>query len=462
MPQYPDNANVRLNVAAVLREEKVFRKKQEEEAKILKQYEQDLRDSSEFEDWKQKGREKDEEDLRQKIEKTKEEIAQLSLEAQKAKILNVAKNQLAAAELQGDIASKLHEKREADEEEKERLMRQAEELNIETKNAVDEAKRLLAEKKKENAEQMAAEKAQRAKEVAEQKAIEDAKRREIILQIKALERIPQTEGRYQQFDPTTTPGYGLMDEMSLIELRDRLVMLQERELREREERRKGILAQKAEKDEEMAARVDFIAKLRQKSNIEAKGRRDKEAQLAEERRQRELKKHNDNAEKMHSKLTSKKDDKIKELERLESEARAIRERNKLLADDKSAQEMRQFSQLQKGAERAAKNRIDQKRMQEAKDKEVRSRIDRDRRQENERKEIQLDSDVHTMKSKLASEKARLEALRQQQFNDLHIKAAVDRAMARLSKIEADERNPQVAIEHILQEDSAYMDESEFI
>lgn len=58
------------------------------------------------------------------------------------------------------------------------------------------------------------------KKKQDEEAIEHAKKVELIRQIRELEKIPiqRTKG----FDPTETSGLGLMEEMSIAELRERL------------------------------------------------------------------------------------------------------------------------------------------------------------------------------------------------------------------------------------------------
>lgn len=54
----------------------------------------------------------------------------------------------------------------------------------------------------------------------EEDAIELRKKEELIRQIRELERIPIV--RTKGFDPTETSGVGLLEEMSIAELRERL------------------------------------------------------------------------------------------------------------------------------------------------------------------------------------------------------------------------------------------------
>ncbi|KAH7816716.1 putative flagellar associated protein [Monocercomonoides exilis] len=459
MPTYPPTAPVRLTVAAVLREEKALRRKQEEEARILQQFEQDLRDSREFERWRSKQQAEEEAQRAVQIEQTKEEIAASAAEAQKAKMLSQVKKSVAAAELAGEMAELLLAKQEKEDEEAELIRKRAEEIAVEEKMNVDAAKKLLLEQRKDNAEKMAAERAERERQLAEQRAAEEEKRRDIIMQIRALERVPaggeggggsEGKGGVKLFDPTTTPGHGLLDEMSLSELKEKLRLLQEREEKEREERRNAILATKAEKEAEMQSKVEFISRLRERAAADGRERKEKE-QMQQRMKERLAQKQRDqSAEKMHDKLTAKREAKAREIEMLEAEARAIREKNKLLANDLAGREGRKFRDLQKGSERTAKIQLNQQKQSQAAAAAVKAHEERQRRLLNEKKQRQKEASINEMKRKYLSDKAVIEQEKAKLDEDRHTRTAVGRAMQRLSSVEAAEYDPTVAIDHILE------------
>ena len=72
-------------------------------------------------------------------------------------------------------------------------------------------------------------------------------RDDLIRQIRELEKLPIR--RTMGFDPTETPGYGLLEEMSLVELRERLA-IQKRmladEIRSKKEENKIRMLERAD------------------------------------------------------------------------------------------------------------------------------------------------------------------------------------------------------------------------
>ena len=147
-PKHNNSAPVRMTLGAVLREENNLRRKQAAEAAQLKQFEQDLRDASEYEKWRaEKARE---EELARivAVEETKERIAQASVAAQRAKLLSEARNQMAAAALDAEMAQKLAENRKKNEDDERKNRKKAEEMALQLKSNVEEAQRKMKEEKK--------------------------------------------------------------------------------------------------------------------------------------------------------------------------------------------------------------------------------------------------------------------------------------------------------------------------
>ena len=100
----------------------------------------------------------------------------------------------------------------------------------------------------------------------EERRQEEARRADLIKQIRALELVPRK--RESRLDPTYTPQLGLLEEMSLAELRERMLIMEEQRQEDEEQKRAKIKVTKHEKDADLATRAERLAGMRERAAAE--------------------------------------------------------------------------------------------------------------------------------------------------------------------------------------------------
>ena len=127
----------------------------------------------------------------------------------------------------------------------------------------------------------------------------------------AIERVPKLKAK--MFDPTTSSNMGLLQEMSLVELRERLRMVHAQKEEEVVEKRKAIMRLKQSKEHKLKARLDNIRRVRRMSTVEAKKQRRRTKELEHEQVLREKKVTDQAVKEVARRLDIKRDEKQKEL-----------------------------------------------------------------------------------------------------------------------------------------------------
>jgi hypothetical protein len=280
-------ADVRFNEAAILREEFLIQKKKKQEEDELNKIIIEKKDSKEYERWK---REMEEKENLQRLEEIAKRKLELELNREVAMDYynqRIKQNQLLVAKHKEEEGKKIAEKKEQDRIELEEKKKLVKEIDKEKENIVA-LKEKAVEKNKESYQYQKLEYKDLTMKANEEKRIEEERRNDIIRQIRELEKIPikRTKG----FDPTETPGYGLLEELSIAELKERLE-LQKKFYREYEEaKREENKLKSEERTEEFLQKAKTIAKHRDdlRNQKEVERRQKKEQKEKKEQVEREI------------------------------------------------------------------------------------------------------------------------------------------------------------------------------
>ena len=350
------DADVRYNEAAIIREEYLIDKKNKEEEAALNKILVEKKDSKEFERWQSEMKIKDDIIKMQEIEKRKLELELNREVASTYMQRRIQKNQLKAAEHKKQELINMKKKAE----EKAEDIKQKKEVIKEIHKEQENVAKQKAQKKKENQELYK----NRKKEynelnliAQEEKKILLERRDDLIRQIRELEKLPirRTTG----FDPTETPGYGLLEEMSLVELRERLALQKRMHLDEIKSKKEENKLRMQERADELVNKAQIIQenrdRLRNMKEVERKAKKD--AIIAEKARikaQREK-----SLFEVKQKIENKKQKLKKEDEIFQKKIREIKLQRQFLQLGRDAVEFKQFKQIEDGVERKINDRQNQ-------------------------------------------------------------------------------------------------------
>ena len=342
-------ADVRYNEAAIIREEYLIDKKNKEEEAALNKILIEKKDSKEFERWQSEMKIKDDIIKMQEIEKRKLELELNREVASTYMQRRIQKNQLKAAEHKKQEAINM-KKRAL---EKEEAIKQKKEVIKEIQKEKGNFAKNKMQKEKENQELYK----NRKKEynelnliAQEEKKILLERRDDLIRQIRELEKLPirRTTG----FDPTETPGYGLLEEMSLVELRERLALQKRMHLDEIKSKKEENKLRMQERADELVNKAQIIQENRDRlRNIK------KDAIIAEKERIKAAREKS--LFEVKQKIENKKQKLKREDEIFQKKIREIKLQRQFLQLGRDAVEFKQFKQIEDGVERKINDKQNQ-------------------------------------------------------------------------------------------------------
>ena len=314
-------ANVKYNETAILREEHLINKKKKQEEEELNQILIEKKDKKEFERWKREMEERDNLLRMEEITRRKLELdlnREVATEYFNQKILQ---NKLQVAKHREEENKKIQEKMEIQAIELEEKKKLVKEVEREREIIIEEKEKLI-QKNKDTYAKQSDEYNEMVLKAREEKRIEEERRKDLIIQIRELERLPLK--RTKGFDPTETPGHGLLEEMSLAELRERLNMQKNFVKEFVEAKQEENRLKQNERNEELIEKANMVLnyrdQLRNEKEIERKNKLEKIKQEKETHKQIREK----NLIEVKEKINNKKNKLKKEEEILEKKIREIK------------------------------------------------------------------------------------------------------------------------------------------
>ncbi|XP_023933113.1 cilia- and flagella-associated protein 99 isoform X2 [Lingula anatina] len=265
-----ENIPIKLNAATILREGKLFQKREEEELRKLERLEAGAKDASDFLRWQQEMRKQDMDRQLAEIEQRRLEGKLSHEDAILARQNLIKDNKQKVTEMKEEakaIMQEYLEKKFKEEQEMRVLVEQTMEGHQNTK----EAKKKLKDYKRKIVQDVNEESKELMRQALEEAEAEMRRKMEIIQQIRAMEAVPAIRVKFVDF--TKTAGYGLLSEFSLAELKERLALMKMAEREAEEEKRDEILASKEAKDQLLMNTLETISKHRSEMTKAAANRR---------------------------------------------------------------------------------------------------------------------------------------------------------------------------------------------
>lgn len=356
VPKIPD-VQVKLNVSSLLRENALYQKQIEEEKRKAESFEQELRDSSEFDEWQARMRRIDEEERRQEIERRRHEMTLIAARAVKAGEERIRKNRTQAHGLQ-QLLQKLGNQHKEDLAQIKLGNEQSRARVMEDRKRVAESRQRLAESRMQVAFAIKSDQATHAEKIEEWHDEElREKQRRIRLAKEQKQLLTEKQSSY---DRNKTADQGLLNEMSFAELQERLKREKEATAADEKAKRSKIRLIKLEREQKLGSLLNENAHFRKITYAQGAARRTMKVSKENESIARETEKLHRSMMNAYSRLTEKQKLRKDANIALKKEEQAIRRQQQSQAATKGAVEEKKFRELTAGAEREIKFRQMQK------------------------------------------------------------------------------------------------------
>ncbi len=353
MPDFSrKKAEVKLTAAALKREKALVEREEAAEARKLAELEMGLKDASEFERWQREMEQKDDIEQIEHVQKKKIEMELSRHQAILAKEQTHEENHGLVRAMKNQMEQQL-EQRERDLAD---ALTQRKQVIRQVHGQHEAAAQAVADKQAANREvrdQVSRELEEAAKRLADERAAEQAKKEELIRQLRELERIPIQ--RAKGFDPTEAGSHGLLCEMSVAELRERIELQKRMLAQENDFRREQNLARREREAASLIADAQKVEEARRKRRGAADERREQQQAAAKAREEARVAAREKGLQEAYGKISAKKRAKQLEDERLAKELKEIKLQRQYLNANAAMVEYKAWQELEKGKEREVRD-----------------------------------------------------------------------------------------------------------